>query len=108
MIDPRKAEKLDLSTGAWKVLMTMACTTSNLGFVDITLDQIADRQGMALRTVKRHVAGLKNANVIVRQKNKNGRVKFRINPEYIWDYKLSIRNELVTDIRHAKLLRNTA
>jgi len=96
MIDPERAELLNLSAGTWKVLWSMAG-------VDITQEAIADKHGMPLRTVNRHVACLKKQGIVVRQKNKQGRVKFRINPEYIWDYKLAIRNELVADIRHARM-----
>jgi len=107
MIDPVAVAHRGLSGREYDVLLLMSASTANLGFVDITQEQLASDLSITRGSVSRYISNLKKKRLIFKERNKKGRMKYRINPEYLWDYRLSIRNDLVADIRVAKMNRKT-
>lgn len=97
MTDPVRCERIDdkvfgIRHRLWSVILQR---TDDRGFIGHTQNSLAIQFNMTERQIRKHFSVFKDAGMIERGKDSEGRVRFRVCPEYYFNYDRKSRNDEV-------------
>lgn len=97
MTDPVRCERIDDSVFGvrWRIWSVILQRTDDRGFIGHTQNSLAIQFGMTERQIRKHFAVFKDAGMIERGKDSDGRVRFRVCPEYFFNFTRKSRNDEV-------------
>lgn len=106
MLDPLRSERIDDSVFGirWRLWSVMLQKTDDRGFIGHTQNSLAIQFDMTERQVRKHYSVFKAANMIEKCKDSEGRVRFRVCPEYFFNFNRISRNKEVRERRSADVI----
>lgn len=116
MSDPVRCERIDDNVFGirWRIWSVILQRTDDRGFIGHTQNSLAIQLGVTERQMRKHFKVFKEAGMIERGNDSEGRVRFRVCPEYFFNYSRDARNKevkerqgmaTVTDISEARKAR---
>lgn len=97
MSEPVRNEQVDVFGIRYQIWQRILQSTYGQGHVHVTQREIAIEYDMTERAVQKHYAALREAGLLERSRNRDGRVTFRVAPEHYWNFKVAIRNRQVSE-----------
>jgi len=97
MSEPARNERLEVFGPRYRVWQLILQTLTSRGFVNGTQREISIRAGIQERAVQKHFTAFKQAGMLEKKRDPDGRMKFWVAPEHYWNYKLHVRNRKLAE-----------
>jgi len=107
MTDPVRCERIpdyvfSIRHRIWSVILQR---TDDRGFIGHTQKSLAIQFDVSERQIRSHFAVFKKAKMIEKANDSEGRVRFRVCPEYFFNFDRQARNKQVRERQHESGLR---
>lgn len=97
MVDPLRSERIDDAVFGvrWRIWSVILQGTDDRGFIGHTQNSLSIRLGVTERQMRSHFSVFKKAKMIEKGKDSDGRIRFRVCPEYFYNFNRVSRNDEV-------------